>query len=83
MNLNNAALHPHFNNDGSKLLFANRIPTGNIIPALIGITPGGENHWDGWGMHIADFDMSKSAPLNYLITYYSNLPVLDFMRLTA
>jgi Tol biopolymer transport system component len=57
--LNHAALHPHFNANGSKLLFANRIPTGNIIPVLIGITPGGENHWDGWGMHIADFDMSQ------------------------
>ena len=57
--LNNAALHPHFNNNGSKLIFAHRIPTGNIIPSLIGITPGGENHWDGWGIHIADFDLSK------------------------
>ncbi len=57
--LNNAALHPHFNNNGSKLIFAHRIPTGNIIPSLIGITPGGENHWDGWGMHIADFDISQ------------------------
>ncbi len=57
--LNHAALHPHFNANGSKLLFANRIPTANIIPVLIGITPGGENHWDGWGMHIADFDMSQ------------------------
>lgn len=58
--LNNAALHPQFNNNGSKLLFSHRIPTGNIIPSLIGITPGGENHWDGWGMHIANFDISQN-----------------------
>lgn len=58
--LNNAALHPHFNDDGSKIFFSHRIPTGNIIPSLVGITPGGENHWDGWGIHIAEFDISQN-----------------------
>jgi len=52
-----AALHPHFNQDGSRLMFAERIPTGKVIPGLRLITPGGENHWLGWRIHLAKVDL--------------------------
>ena len=54
--LNHAALHPHFSHDGTKLIFAERIPTGLIIPGIGELTPGGENFWNGWQIRIADFD---------------------------
>ena len=54
--LNHAALHPHFSHDGTKLIFAERIPTGVIIPGIGELTPGGENFWNGWQIRIADFD---------------------------
>ena len=54
--LNHAALHPHFSHNGTKLIFAERIPTGVKIPGIGDRTPGGENHWDGWQIRIADFD---------------------------
>ena len=54
--LNHAALHPHFSHDGTKLIFAERIPTGVRIPGVGNRTPGGENHWDGWQIRIADFN---------------------------
>lgn len=43
----NAALHPRFSDDGSKLIFAQRILT-NLA-----------NVWDGWGVIVADFDISQ------------------------
>ena len=58
-NLNHAALHPHFSHDGTKLIFAERIATGERLPSLGEITPGGENHWDGWQIRIADFDVKN------------------------
>ena len=58
---NNAALHPHFNKDGTKLMFAERIATGKSNLLLRQITPGGENQWEGWQIHVADFDMNKSG----------------------
>ena len=57
--LNHAALHPHFNADGTKLIFAERVATGEIL-YLPFVTPGGENPWAGWQIHIADFDTSKA-----------------------
>ena len=54
--LNHAALHPHFSHDGAKLIFAERVPTGVIIPGIGELTPGGENFWNGWQIRIADFD---------------------------
>ncbi|MCA9391977.1 hypothetical protein KC614_02120 [candidate division WWE3 bacterium] len=57
--LNHAALHPHFSPDGTKLIFAERIPTGIRLPIFGNITPGGENHWAGWQIRIADFDISN------------------------
>jgi Tol biopolymer transport system component len=54
--LNNAALHPHFSEDGTKLIFAERIATNRPIIGLRRITPGGENPWAGWQIHIADFN---------------------------
>lgn len=58
--LNHAALHPHFNADGTKLIFAERVATGEIL-YLPFVTPGGENPWAGWQIHIADFDTSKAG----------------------
>ena len=43
----NAALHPRFSDDGSKLIFSTRIlnDLGNV--------------WDGWGIIVADFDINQ------------------------
>lgn len=58
--LNHAALHPHFSKDGKMIIFSERIPTGKPLPGkLAKLTPGGENPWDGWRIHIADFDINK------------------------
>ena len=59
--LNHASLHPHFNKDGTKLMFSERIATGRSILGLRRITPGGENQWDGWQIHVADFDINKAG----------------------
>ncbi len=56
--LNHAALHPHFNADGTKLIFAERVATGEILYSPL-VTPGGENPWAGWQIHVADVDMSQ------------------------
>lgn len=58
--LNHAALHPHFNEDGTKLIFAERIATGEVVLSPL-LTPGGENPWAGWQIHIADFDINKTG----------------------
>lgn len=50
------ALHPHFNSDGTMVIFAERIATGEQI-TLPTITPGGENPWAGWQIHVAEFDI--------------------------
>jgi len=59
---NEAALHPHFNEKGDKIIFSEKYPTGRKIKLLellpVG-TPGDENQWDGWHIHIADFEISK------------------------
>jgi len=51
-------LHPHFNEDGTKIIFSEREATGVSYPILAGITPGGENPWAGWRIHVADFDIN-------------------------
>lgn len=56
-----AALHPHFNEDGTLLIFSERLPTGKSNPAWTKLTPGGENPWDGWQIHIASVDMTKKG----------------------
>lgn len=48
-----AALHPHFNADGSRLVFSERAPTGRQRLFLRRLTPGGENQWTGWRIHLA------------------------------
>ena len=59
---NGAALHPHFSDDGRKLVFSERKPTGKSLAFLKGRTPGGENHWEGWRIHIASVHMDRSGP---------------------
>ena len=59
--LNHATLHPHFNADGTKIIFAERIPTGKSRWFLKRITPGGENQWEGWQIDIADFNIRKKG----------------------
>lgn len=58
-----AALHPHFNDDGTLLIFSERVPTGKKLsrPIMRLLTPGGENPWDGWRIHIASFDVNKTG----------------------
>lgn len=69
--LNDAALHPQFNPEGDKLIFARRTATGESLSELQGITPGGENHWDGWSIQINEFDINEIG-LNK-ITDFENL----------
>ena len=49
----NAALHPRFSDDGSKLIFARRL--------LTDLT----NVWDGWSIMVADFDITQ-PPANMI-----------------
>lgn len=59
--LNHAALHPHFNKDGNKIVFAQRTATGKSWRWIrrLNLGAGGENQWDGWNIHLADFDINK------------------------
>ncbi|MBN1663428.1 MAG: PD40 domain-containing protein [Deltaproteobacteria bacterium] len=59
--LNHAALHPHFNKDGTKIIFAQRTATGKSWRWIrrLNLGAGGENQWDGWNIHLADFDIDK------------------------
>lgn len=58
-----AALHPHFNRDGTRLMFAERVPTGRSYRwiARHDLGAGGENHWDGWRIRVVDFDITAPA----------------------
>lgn len=74
--LNHAALHPHFNADGSKIIFAERESTGEILYSPL-VTPGGENPWAGWRIHIADFDISQTGTArlsNHVTLFDADLP---------
>lgn len=62
---NHGALHSHFNKDGTKIIFSERIPTGQSVPGLARISPGGENPWNGWQIHIADFNSSTMTLSNH------------------
>ncbi len=58
-----AALHPHFSADGEHLVFAERTPTGKQLPAAFRKYGAyGENHWDGWALHLARVDVSRRGP---------------------
>ncbi|MBW1644137.1 MAG: hypothetical protein JRJ76_15000 [Deltaproteobacteria bacterium] len=61
--VHHAALHPHFNKDGTRFMFSERVPTGKSYAWIEKANPGfgGENHWDGWRIHIADFDIHKKG----------------------
>lgn len=70
-----AALHPHFNGDGTMLIFAERIATGEQI-FLPTVTPGGENPWAGWQIHLASFDLQTPGTgklFNHVILYGTGL----------
>lgn len=58
---NHGALHPHFDDSGRRVLFAERVATGKAIggPRLQRMGAGGENPWDGWRIHIAEVDLSR------------------------
>ena len=58
-----AVLHPHFNKDGTKLMWAERTPTGKSYPLFRALVPEveGENQWEGWQIRIADFDIKKKG----------------------
>lgn len=58
-----AALHPHFDREGAGIVFAERAPTGRSYPriARLDLGAGGENHWDGWRIRIARFDLARSG----------------------
>lgn len=70
-----SALHPHFNDNGTMLIFAERIATGEQL-FLPSVTPGGENPWAGWQIHLASFDLQLTGTgklFNHLILYGSGL----------
>jgi hypothetical protein len=58
---NHGALHPHFDNSGRRVIFAERVATGKVIggPRLKRMGAGGENPWAGWRIHIAEVDLSR------------------------
>lgn len=58
-NLNHAALHTQISPDGKTIVFSARTPTGRVNPKLEGITPGGENHWEGWSIVSGRLDITK------------------------
>lgn len=58
---NHAVLHPHFNKNGTLIVFAEREPTGKSRLFWKKITPGGENPWVGWRIHVANFDINKKG----------------------
>jgi hypothetical protein len=55
-------LHPHFSHDGRTLMFAERRPIGRQLPRLLrGFGPHGENMWEGWRIHMADFNVNAQG----------------------
>ncbi|UCH73285.1 MAG: hypothetical protein JSU82_13130 [Rhodospirillales bacterium] len=60
---NHGALHPQFDATGRRLMFAERVATGEVIGGrwLERVGAGGENQWAGWRVHIADVDLSQSG----------------------
>jgi len=58
-----AALHPHFDDDGRLLIFAERSPTPRVTRRLLHpwAAVGGQNPWDGWSIHVATADISASS----------------------
>lgn len=59
---NHGALHAHFDKSGTKLVFSERRATGVVASRLTRkMGAGGENHWAGWSVHLADVDLSKSG----------------------
>jgi Tol biopolymer transport system component len=72
-----AALHPHFDASGTRLLFSQRIPTGVVIDSLVGVTPGGENPWAGWQLDLWDYDAAAGGTAkltNEVVLYGSAAP---------
>lgn len=68
---NESSLHPHFSKDGKTLIFSERKLTGRKISGMDGVTPGGENQWTGWSIHIAD--VSKGINGNYTLSNHRNI----------
>lgn len=60
-----AVLHPHFRKDGKLVIWSERVPMGDGKASLRRITPDGENHWDGWRVHLADFDPVRESLSNH------------------
>jgi len=59
---NHGALHAHFNAKGDQIVFSQRVATGKVMaPALKRMGAGGENQWDGWHIHLANFDLKRSG----------------------
>jgi Tol biopolymer transport system component len=71
-----AALHPHLSPDGRRIVFAERVPTGEKLRgALRRLGPGGENQWAGWRIHIADVELAgKQGRLSNHRTLQPNGP---------
>lgn len=60
--LNHGALHAHFDKTGRRIVFSERIATGKVIvPLMKRLGAGGENQWDGWHIHLANVDPTKTG----------------------
>lgn len=59
--LNHAALHPQISPDGKTIIFSARTPTGRVNFSWRNLTPGGENHWEGWSIVSGRLDLTKSG----------------------
>jgi Tol biopolymer transport system component len=59
--LNHAALHPQISPDGKTIVFSARTPTGRVNPKWKDLTPGGENHWEGWSIVSGELDLTKQG----------------------
>jgi hypothetical protein len=57
-----AVLHARFSRDGKLIAFAERLPTGRQMPPILrAFGPWGENQWDGWSLHFAAVDLTRSG----------------------
>lgn len=58
-----AALHPHISDDGRLIVFAERRPTERVTRRLFHpwSALGGQNPWDGWGIHIASLNIRATG----------------------
>jgi len=71
--LHAAILAPTVSPDAKTLVFAERVPTGRPAHALSLDTPGGENPWDHWRLHVASFHAPENPKDSYSLGNHRTL----------